>query len=767
MRRPLLAVCLCLVFLAALRLWGSGSEKIPEGFASTSQLDEKEPLTVTGWVYRKENETVYLKNVSIANLQKEIPLKENIICEWKEAELPLLGSLIKVTGVYRRFSEASNPGEFDQRAYYRTLKIGGKLTNTKLLGAGRGYSRLTEALYRLKLYWKDRLYRILPEKEASVMSTMLLGEKAELDSSVKELYKRNGIVHILSISGLHITIIGMGIYRLLRRGGLPAWLCALAGGAILIFYGLLTGLGVSACRAIGMYLIRMLGEIWGRTYDMLTALGVAGAVTVLENPLYLTHAGFLLSYGAVLGMGVLNPVLLPEEKPVPVLRYEDGRGKLLARKLMQKLRMGLTEAFCAGISITAATLPVLLWFYYEVPVYSLLLNLPVLALMKPVMTAGMLAMLVPGMEWLGMVDRVILAGYELLCRLCAGLPFHTWNPGKPRGWQVVCYYVILFGWLFWNAAGKKRNAGKKVWNAGKCRLSKILLLTALVTTMSFQVFPREKVTFLDVGQGDCICISTLAGENYLFDCGSTSRSQVGNYVLVPFLKQEGISRLDGVFVSHSDADHCNGVKELLEMGEDCGIAIERLILPETAASAQYEAGEAGQGFLQLLEAAAQSGRKSPLQVEYIKTGDSFRSGKVRFTCLHPPKGFNAGDANACSECFLVEFSGMSLLLTGDVEGTGEELLQKELERRGVRDITILKTAHHGSRNSTREELLQLLKPQMAVISCGQDNRYGHPHEELLQRLEKAGTVIMQTPQEGAITVTFEKRSALVRSFRQR
>lgn len=202
MRRPLLAVCLCLVFLAALRLWGSGSEKIPEGFASTSQLDEKEPLTVTGWVYRKENETVYLKNVSIANLQKEIPLKENIICEWKEAELPLLGSLIKVTGVYRRFSEASNPGEFDQRAYYRTLKIGGKLTNTKLLGAGRGYSRLTEALYRLKLYWKDRLYRILPEKEASVMSTMLLGEKAELDSSVKELYRRNGIVHILSISGV-------------------------------------------------------------------------------------------------------------------------------------------------------------------------------------------------------------------------------------------------------------------------------------------------------------------------------------------------------------------------------------------------------------------------------------------------------------------------------------------------------------------------------------------------------------------------------------
>ena len=138
------------------------------------------------------------------------------------------------------------------------------------------------------------------------MSTMLLGDDAGLDREIKELYKRNGIVHILSISGLHITLIGMTLYRLLRRMGMPVWPAALAGSGILILYGIMTGLGVSALRAIAMYLIRMLGEVLGRTYDMLTALGVAGAVTLLFNPMYLCHAGFLLSYGAVLGMGVLK-----------------------------------------------------------------------------------------------------------------------------------------------------------------------------------------------------------------------------------------------------------------------------------------------------------------------------------------------------------------------------------------------------------------------------------------------------------------------------
>lgn len=765
MRRPLLAVCLCLVILTALRIKWSGSYAASED-SGILAIADKEPVTVTGRVYRKEEKTIYLKNISIqtsaAIPQQAIPFTENMICEWEgEREIPL-GSTVLLKGIFRQFSGASNPGEFDREAYYRTLKIGGMLTDTVLLGNGREYSLPKEALYRLKLYWKERLYRIFPEKEASIMSTMLLGEKTELDGEIKALYKRNGIIHILSISGLHITMIGMGIYRLLRRLGIPRWLAAILGGGILVLYGILTGLGVSVCRAVGMYLIRMLGEVWGRTYDMLTALGIAGALTVCFHPLYLCHAGFLLSYGAVLGIGILYPALLPEEKRFLPQRFESNPWRARFGKWARRAKTVLKESICAGVSITAATLPILLWFYYETPVYSVLLNQLVLPFMQPTVLAGMLAMLVPGLGWLGNIDRAILAGYESLCRLCENLPFHTWNPGKPEMWQIVLYYIMLaafiillqFDWL------RKKYPARVLW------------LSAAVAVLSLQALPENKITFLDVGQGDCICIQTASGKNYLFDCGSSSRSRVGQYVLIPFLKHEGISRLDAVFVSHPDADHCNGVEELLASAKENGITVDRLVLPDIAEGRKEEEFEGMlETVLKMSQPTLQSGQRTAVQ--YIKAGDSFGDKSVYAACLHPPGGYFA-ESNSYSECFYVEFGGnaaagkasLSLLLTGDVEGEGEELLLAQLEEKGIKDITVLKTAHHGSRNSTKEEVLAQLQPRLAVISCGRENGYGHPHGELLERLEQTGAMTLQTPLTGAVEITWTGKKIQVRTYRK-
>ena len=232
------------------------------------------------------------------------------------------------------------------------------------------------------------------------MSALLLGDKSELDGDLKELYKRNGVLHILSISSLHITIIGMSIYRLLRRTGLPVWPCALAGSVILVLYGCMTGFSVSACRAIGMYLIKMGAEILGRTYDMLTALGVMGAFMAVQNPFYLQNSGFLLSFSSVLGIGVVYPLLMPQSSSgkgresrlwggkrsgtgaaEPVREFLSGAGRGLGNALQQ--------SFYASLSITLATLPVQLRFYYEIPVYSVFLNLFIIPFLKPMMITGL------------------------------------------------------------------------------------------------------------------------------------------------------------------------------------------------------------------------------------------------------------------------------------------------------------------------------------------------------------------------------------------
>ncbi|HBA48081.1 MAG TPA: hypothetical protein DCZ91_09855 [Lachnospiraceae bacterium] len=924
MRRPLFAAALFLVIIASIRLGTGWAEEVPYGCISTNQLDIGGELLITGQVYQKNETSVYLKSVvlvtsnafgqSAAGLRQEIPIQEsnisngiyeNIICETQEAQKIPLGSYVAARGEFSAYSHATNPGEFDAAVYYRTMEVGGKLRKAVILSRGEEYWHVREWLYGLKCYFKERLYRIFPEKEAAVMSALLLGDKSELDGDLKELYKRNGVLHILSISSLHITIIGMSIYRLLRKTGLPVAPCALAGSVILILYGCMTGFSVSACRAIGMYLIKMAAEVVGRTYDMLTALGVMGAVMVLRNPFYLQNSGFLLSFTSVLGIGVVYPVLEP---PLPagngaaggglkgkaagalkgkaerenaskgkVERENASKGKAerenaskgkeerenasegnagkigsKSREALaaaagsgQNLMKSLIQSFFASLSITLTTLPVQLWFYYEIPVYSVFLNLFVIPFLKPMMITGLLAMLVPGLGGLGIVGRAILGSYELICGCFDKLPFHTWNPGCPKVWQIVVYYLLLCGAIGiritikrleeskqgkMSGEGTKNNAksvgikgaeaigractkgsrpgeeadspglkrpcmekgGLKM--AGAAGSTAVLILAVLL----FAIHPpaENSVTFLDVGQGDCILLRTASGEVYLFDCGSSSRKNIGKYIMIPFLKYNGIHTIDAVFLSHPDADHINGAVELLGIGGENNITVNQLLLPDIEEKAKEE--QLGE----LLKAAREATQREPVPVGYLSAGDGWTCGSAAFTCLHPVKGFSAADVNAYSECFLVEFTegrgsvfrggreggkmsgetsgktsgetggktsgetgsetdngtcslSWTLLLTGDVQEKGEEAFFREIQERNIEGITVLKAAHHGSRNSTSEEFLNRLKPLLTIISSGKNNRYGHPHAELMERLEASGTVIVQTAQSGAVTVRWQ------------
>lgn len=348
----------------------------------------------------------------------------------------------------------------------------------------------------------------------------------------------------------------------------------------------------------------------------------------------------------------------------------------------------------------------------------------------------------------------------------------------------------------------------------------ILVLSVGVLTGNFD--RGNHVTFLDVGQGDGIVVETAQGA-YLFDCGSTSRKKIGEYVLKPYLKSRGIRSLRGAFVSHPDEDHMNGVLELLENGREWGITVEQLFLPAIQEADREEV------FADLLVAAETAG----VPVRYIKCGDEIRDRRLRLLCLHPEENTTLSDANAYSECFYVEIyaktlrqdmtakdmevggkSGrnnfsdgvgkLSILLTGDVEGEGERQLTQELlalqklqepqecqkpqesqesresqkpqesqepqeplesqeltelqrqREQGGFKVDILKVAHHGSCYSTSPDFLTAANPTAAVISCGRNNSYGHPHAETLQRLEEAKVPWYCTTDYGALTITADR-----------
>ena len=825
------------------------------------------PVRITGRIDTRTSEVIILQCISLIHEDQTYSYSGKLQCELdnmktamitagavtgEEASLKI-GQQIILEGTFSHFATATNPGEFDVQRYYAAKGIGGRVRKSQILAVGETYSFLKEKLYGFRQVLHDRLAEVFPAKEASVMQTLLLGEKEELDAEVKALYQKNGIAHILSISGLHITLLGMGVYRLLKRLGLPVRAAAVGGAMLLLMYGVMVGMNVSASRAIGMYLLQMLGIFVGRTYDMLTGLGLMALLLVIQEPERLFDVSFLMSFGAVLGICILTPVLSGDSREMdadaelegkeisvwPVWlrtvadilgdsayarnKYREGWRKV-AYEGIQRMVSAVKGGFAASVGVILFTLPVQLCFFYEIPVYSVLLNLLVLPFMSVVVAGGILS-LIPGLGLVGTVDCLILWWYEWICVRFAQLPGAIWCVGRPEVWQIVCYYVgillLVFGrkyveaWKRRGTYGEKNVPGDRLHSARTPHLIATVMILGLLIGLLTGNFDRgSRVTFLDVGQGDGIVVET-GQEAYLFDCGSTSRKNIGEYVLKPYLKSRGIRSLRGVFVSHPDEDHMNGVIELLENGADWGIVVEQLFLPAIAEEKRTES------FATLLAAA----EAAEVPVSYIKCGDEIRDSQLRLLCLHPEENTTLADANAYSECFYVEvfakkikqeaiadrqakdasegsamegsgengnfagngsFAGngerkdfrmndgkINILLTGDVEGEGEWQLMQELqalqqpqslqesrrlqEQRGQREfrVDILKVAHHGSGYSTGTEFLATASPAIAIISCGRNNSYGHPHAETLQRLEDARVPWYGTMDYGALTVTVD------------
>jgi len=711
-------------------------------------------VIVQGKIYKIENTAfgtnIYLKGVEVENGEKSVSVKRIFVNTEKIPNVKI-GNIIKVRGKLRQFEEAANKGNFDSRKYYLSLGFYGKIEAGTIEVINSDYSGIRQGLYELRMEIIERLEKLCSDNKGifsiinnknGIIGAIILGDKTDLDSDIKELYSVSGIAHILAISGLHISFIGMAIYRLLRRRFRFLFSAAVSIPVVLSF-GIMSGFGISTIRAIIMFILKIIGEVLGRKYDAITAISLAGLVLLVQNTFVVCNSGFQMSFGAIIAIVLILPIV--EE----ILNTDNKIIKVLS----------------ANFTISLVMNPILAWNYYELPTFSFLLNIVVVPLMSVVIVSSIAGIFCSCIMF-GFGKVVIFPGcgilelYTFLCNIINKSSVASIVVGQPKVTIIIVYYAILLVVLFglknirtkYTRAEKERNIIKKETGLVlekkakkerrikgqnvKLRLACIVGFLLLNCLIYYIPNPGFYITFINVGQGDGILIHGDNGTKVMVDGGSTSEKQVAKNCIVPYLKAEGIGTIDYSIITHTDKDHISGILEILENNNSNRIRIKNLVMPDINMKDDT--------YNELIEKA----KLKKINVLYIKKGDTLSLGKTKIKCIYPETTTTASDKNDYCTVLSVKNKTSKILLTGDISKEIEEKIKDDIEE----NYTVLKVAHHGSNYSSSEKFLKKVNPKYSIISVGKNNSYGHPGNETMERLRKQGGVIYRTDEKGGITI---------------
>lgn len=741
MRRPLCSVCLIFVILIILI-----TEIFPYKY-EFSDITVGELVLIEGKVSQKQikninGQTIYLiyleqivsRSDSLADnisdkdsIIKKLNNTEGIICYMStDSLIPNIGSTVLVEGKVSTFEVPDNPGEFNAPLYYKINGVDARMFDCKLVAYSENYSVLQEKLFRFKNELCKLIDSCFRKEYRGIAKAILFAMNGELDEDTKELYQRNGMLHILCVSGLHISILGMGLFGLLKRMHLPDMANTVICISLMLLYGVMIGMGTSVFRAILMFAMRLVANLLERTYDLMTAACVGIFCILLEQPLYIYHSGFLLSFLSVVALGAFRPI------------FPD---KICKSDFINKR----ADSFFSSLTVWLVTLPVYGRYYYEVSVSGLLLNVLILPFVGVVLVLVIAVCLLGGFYQpfgcvVARLCEVILWAFEELFAVFDRVGHTALVLGYIPVYKCALYFVGLTVLLFVAEKWKKRFV--------------YMGLVALCAFMIIKVPKELTITCLSVGQGDSAVVE-YKDLTCVIDAGSSSENDVSKYTILPFLKYQGVREVDYLFLTHSDADHINGVEELLRQSR-LGIRIKRLVVTDAEMLDEYG---------NIVAVATEQG----VPIYEMNQGTLIVSGDLKIECLGPGNRLldRVGQSNnETSMVLLLEKGEFQMLFTGDMEGLGEQEIIEILKKRKVTDNMVLKVAHHGSKNSTSEEFLSVLMPQVSIISCGINNRYGHPHEETVERLEGIVTEIFYTMESGQITLQIEEGRITVDEYRE-
>ena len=584
----------------------------------------------------------------------------------------------------------------------------------------------------------------------AVLKALVFGDRSGIGSDLRERFNRSGAGHLLAISGLHVGIVAAVAYRcllwvlsfckpLLWRGWTRPWAAAVTVLVVLV-YGVLAGMSPSTQRAVVMVAVFLAAIILGRSHDILNTLAVAALAILIVFPTALFSISFQLSFAAVLA------IVYGLEKIKDHYNINSLTGHGFVRKL--------AGFILVSVLAIAGTTPIVLYHFNQTSVVGVAANILLVPLVGFVavplgLAVSAAAMLVgeAAAPALWLVVQVVQLGLAII-DFFSGLSFAAVKTVTPSLLEVSLYY--LAGWALLNL----RKSKPALW-----ALAAVLVLAAGDGFYwSYQRFWRDSLTItaIDVGQGGATLLELPGGTVILYDGGGFSDNRffdMGQRVVAPLLWRRKIATVDMLVLSHPNSDHLNGL-----------IYIAR----HFGARELWTNGDVNdtRGYRELKAVC----REKKISVRQLDAGSPPQVfGKTRLTVLHPPAGYSnrsaaAGQADLNNGSLVIEvgFGRTDFLLTGDIMKEAE----KSLVERTAGDLasTVLFAPHHGSKTSSSEGLIDAVQPAVVVISAGAGNRFGFPHAEVLDRYRAAGSRILTTAAQGAITIHSDGTRVQIESF---
>ncbi|OZM57765.1 DNA internalization-related competence protein ComEC/Rec2 [Lottiidibacillus patelloidae] len=641
-------------------------------------------------------------------------MNEKLIAKLKDNKSLSIGEKCHIVGTLEKPLTSKNFYDFNYASYLYFQEIHWIL-HVNEIDCKRKPLSVLEKIKLLRSKGIERVKQSYPKGINGYVNALIFGEKSSIPKDEYQLYQQQGLSHLLAISGLHVGTLFGFIYYIFIRIGLTKEKTRSLLLFILPLYAIIAGSAPSVVRASSMAFFFLLFLRLRKRMLALDAISIACIITLIYDPYKVFHLGFQLSF-------IVSFFLI------------------CSTRIISRYQQRYKQLFVVTIIAQLASFPLVLYTNYEISIWSYFLNL----LFIPVYSIVLLPLLFISffiIEFqavfhglISFVEFVFSTLLQLLI-MVESFSFGKIIFGKPPIFIVLTYYfTLLVGFYIW----EKNEGLKDILKAFT------LFMILCIGHWLFPYFDGSiEVTILDVGQGDAIVLKLpYQREVIVIDTGKAIVNKegeeiynAGKAVVNPFLKAKGIKRINKLILTHGDIDHIGGATAILN-----NFPVNKLLLPKTNIKDKIS---------ELTKAASKKG----IEIIYATRGMRWHVKSGQFVILHPAKQNYYNDSNNQSIVLLSELGNKKWLFTGDIEKEAEEELTKVYKNM---DVDVLKVAHHGSNTSSTLKFINETNPHVSVISVGRNNIYGHPHDDVLNRLRRNSGLVARTDRDGAITFIYKR-----------